>query len=31
MSNGKEIKRLTTDNPANSEFPNFHTLMNYCI
>ena len=25
-----KIKRLTTDNPANSEFPNFHTLMNYC-
>lgn len=25
-----EIKRITTDNPANSEFPNYLTLMNYC-
>lgn len=30
MSNKNEIKRLTTDDPANSEFPNFHALMNYC-
>ena len=25
-----EIKRLTSDNPQNSEFPNYLTLMNYC-
>ena len=24
------IKRVTTDNPQNSEFPNYLTLMNYC-
>lgn len=30
MPNKNEIKRLTADDPANSEFPNFHTLMNYC-
>lgn len=25
-----KIKRLTTDNPANSKYPNYLTLMNYC-
>lgn len=30
MTNEKGIKRLTTDDPANSEFPNYLTLMNYC-
>lgn len=25
-----EIKRITTDNPADSEIPNYLSLMNYC-
>lgn len=24
------MKRLTTNDPQNSEMPNFHTLMNFC-
>lgn len=24
------MKRITTDNPKNSDLPNYHTLMNFC-
>jgi len=30
MPKKSELKRLTTDDPANSEFPNYLTLMNFC-